>query len=154
MPDNSDTRPVARSDRLIVRELDGETLIYDCARDTAACLNVSAAKVWRLCDGKLTVVEIADRLEYDERAVWLALEQLAKAHLLSLPIALPREMRTAKNRREVVRALGLGAAAIIPIVTSITVPVPAQAQSCLPTAAVCQFNFQCCSNFCILLVCA
>jgi len=153
MLDNSDAVPVARTDRLIVRELDGETLIYDCDRDTAACLNEAAAKVWRLCDGRITVAGIADRLDYDERAVWLALEQLTKSHLLLGPIALPKEMRTARSRREVVRALGLGAAVMIPIVTSITVPVPAQAQSCFPAGSGCTVNGQCCSMVCLVFVC-
>ena len=31
--------PKAKSARLIVREIDDETLVYDCARDAATCLN-------------------------------------------------------------------------------------------------------------------
>jgi hypothetical protein len=70
--------PKAKPDRLIVREIDGETLVYDRSRDAASCLNEFAAKVWRECDGETSVSEIAAALGEHERAVWLALHQLTK----------------------------------------------------------------------------
>jgi hypothetical protein len=39
--------PKAKTERLIVREIDGETLVYDHSRDAASCLNEFAARVWR-----------------------------------------------------------------------------------------------------------
>ena len=118
--------PKAKSARLIVREIDDETLVYDCARDAATCLNDFAAKVWRQCDGEKSVAEIADELGEDERAVWLALHQLTKAQLLTEAIAFPPDVTTAKSRREIAGRLGLGAAALV---ASIVVPMPAQAAS-------------------------
>ena len=75
--------PKAKTERLIVREIDGETLVYDRGRDTASCLNEFAARVWRECDGETSVAAIAAALGEDERAVWLALHQLTKAQLLT-----------------------------------------------------------------------
>jgi hypothetical protein len=118
--------PKAKTERLIVREIDGETLVYDRARDAASCLNEFAATVWRACDGETSVAEIANALGEDERAVWLALHQLTKAQLLTEAIAFPHDMSAAKSRREIGARLGLGAAAFV---TSIVAPLPAQAAS-------------------------
>jgi hypothetical protein len=79
--------PKAKTERLIVREIDGETLIYDSSRHAASCLNEFAARVWRECDGETSVAAIAAMLGEDERAVWLALHQLTKAELLTEAIA-------------------------------------------------------------------
>ena len=119
--------PKAKTERLIVREIDGETLVYDRSRDAASCLNEFAARVWRECDGETSVAAIAAALGEDERAVWLALHQLTKAQLLTEAIAFPPDMSAAKSRREIGARLGLGAAAFV---ASIVAPMPAQAASC------------------------
>ena len=118
--------PKAKTERLIVREIDGETLVYDRNRDAASCLNEFAARVWRECDGETSVAGIAAALGEDERAVWLALRQLTKAQLLTEAIAFPPGMSAAKSRREIGGRLGLGVAAFV---TSIVAPMPAQAAS-------------------------
>ena len=100
--------PKAKTERLIVREIDGETLVYDRSRDAASCLNEFAARVWRECDGETSVAAIAAALGEDERAVWLALHQLTKAQLLTEAIAFPPDMSAAKSRREVAGAVGVG----------------------------------------------
>ena len=140
----TDQTPKAKTERLIVREIDGETLIYDRSRAAASCLNEFAARVWRACDGETSVAEIAAELGEDERAVWLALHQLTKAQLLTEAIALPADMSAAKSRREVGARLGLGAAAFV---TSIVAPLPAQAASCT-NPFPCSVVFQnCCPGF-------
>ena len=119
--------PKAKTERLIVREIDGETLVYDRSRDAASCLNEFAARVWRECDGETSVAEIAAALGEGEGAVWLALHQLTKAQLLTEAIAFPPDMSAAKSRREIGGRLGFGAAAFV---ASIVAPMPAQAASC------------------------
>jgi hypothetical protein len=54
--------PKAKTERLIVREIDGETLVYDRSRHAASCLTEFAARVWRECDGETSVAEIAAAL--------------------------------------------------------------------------------------------
>jgi hypothetical protein len=138
--------PKAKTERLIVREIDGETLVYDRGRDAASCLNEFAARVWRECDGETSVAAIAAALGEDERAVWLALHQLTKAQLLTEAIVFPSELSAAKNRREVAGRLGLGAAALV---TSIVAPVPAQAASCVTRGGSCLVpgeQSNCCSG--------
>ena len=125
--------PKAKTERLIVREIDGETLVYDRGRDAASCLNEFAARVWRECDGETSVAAIAAALGEDERAVWLALHQLTKAQLLTEAIVFPPDMSAAKSRREIGARLGLGAAAFV---TSIVAPMPAQAESCITSGVL------------------
>ena len=124
-----------------MREIDGETLVYDLGRHAASCLNEFAARVWRECDGETSVAAIAVALGEDERAVWLALHQLTKARLLTEAIAFPPDMSGAKSRREIAGRLGLGAAALV---TSIVAPMPAQALSCLRLGDRCTGPGQCC----------
>jgi hypothetical protein len=126
--------PKAKSERLIVREIDGETLVYDRSRHAASCLNEFAARVWRECDGETPVAEIAAALGEDERAVWLALHQLTTARLLTEAIAFPPDMNAAKSRRDIGARLGLGAAALV---ASIVAPMPAQAASCGTLGSAC-----------------
>jgi Coenzyme PQQ synthesis protein D (PqqD) len=136
------TMPKAKTERLIVREIDGETLVYDRGRDMVSCLNEFAAKVWRECDGETSVAEIAAALGEDERAVWLALHQLTKAQLLTETIAFPPDMSAAKSRREIGGRLGLGAAALV---ASIVAPMPAQAASAGFPGGACRPNFPFCN---------
>src|ERR671934_1982561 len=77
--------PGAREEGLVIQELPPEeTLVYDLTRHRAHCLNQTAALVWRHCDGRTTLAEIAARLQAelgiaaDEELVWLALDRLAK----------------------------------------------------------------------------
>lgn len=153
MREKTNTQPRARTERIIVKEVQDEVLVYDMDRDRAHCLNLSAAAVWKKCDGSNTPAQIADSLRAESQAnvnedfVWLALDQLARDHLLEeaveWPAAIPR-----LTRREAVRRIGIGAAIAIPLVTSILAPTPAQAATCLTTGQACGTAVQCCSRIC------
>jgi len=143
--------PKARSTRLVVRELDSETLIYDLESHKATCLNDFSAQVWRLCDGNRTVSDITEALDLadpSEGAVALTLRKLTKADLLTGVIHSEHAVPSALSRRAVVhRALAITAA--IPVVTSMTIPTPAQAASCIPLGGgPCTEDDQCCTNKC------
>jgi hypothetical protein len=122
--------PVARTESLIVKEVDGETLVYDLTTDKAHCLNETAAHVWKSCDGRSTPAEIAQSLSTDresrvaEDVVWLALDQLEKFKLLQQPVQKPQHL-SGLSRRQVVRMVSV-AAITLPLVTSIIAPVRAQ----------------------------
>jgi hypothetical protein len=125
--------PHARTDGLVVQELPEETVVYDLQRHNAHCLNPTAALVWKHCDGKTSVKEIAALLPReldlppDEEIVRLAVERLERAHLLQEPALEPESVRV--SRRELARRVGLvgGLAAMLPVVTSIVAPTPALA---------------------------
>lgn len=146
--------PRRRKDGLVVQELADEILIYDQVRDKAHCLNRSAALIWLHCDGEKSIDDIGKcvgkQLEskLDDRAVWFALSQFGKDHLLEESLPIPPEMMQGMNRRQMVRALGLAAVVAIPLVTSIVAPTPAQAATCLASGASCTTSAQCCSGLC------
>ena len=145
--------PYARKSGLIIKESDGEILIYDLEKNKAHCLNDTAAKVWKYCDGHTSVARIAKSLEQDlhtpvdEKVVWYALLQLGKDHLLEERLV-PPPIIAGMNRRDMIRALGLAAVVAVPVVTSIVAPTPAQAATCLPSGAVCTADAECCSGLC------
>lgn len=148
--------PEARRKGIISKEVDGEMLVYDCARDKAHCLNSLAAAVWDRCDGQTSTKEIANSLAkendraVDEDVVWLALAELRRSHLLKEASMWPGQIKamTRMSRREAVRRIGLGAAIALPIVISIAAPTPAQAGSCKHANANCATPVECCSGSC------
>ncbi|HBB88704.1 MAG TPA: hypothetical protein DC047_13925 [Blastocatellia bacterium] len=151
--------PHARRSGLIVKEADGEVLIYDLERNKAHCLNNTAAKVWQHCDGETTVAAACSSLSRelnascDEKLVWYALEQFAKDNLLEETVAPPAFIVGGMNRRQMVRTLGLTAIIAVPLVTTILAPTPAQAATCFPTTTACTSSVQCCSGLCAANVC-
>ena len=130
--------PRARKQDLVVEELPDETLVYDLKRHKAHCLNRSATVVWRHCDGRTTLSEMATILEeelelpQDEGIVRLALDRLRKAKLLEGGTNIPQEP-AGPSRRELIRKLAVlgGLAIALPVVTSLTSPVAALQASCV-----------------------
>jgi hypothetical protein len=141
--------PRARVDCLS-REFGDEVLVYDLQRDVGHCLNSTAAAAWKLCDGSSSPSQIATALsrqlsaQVDESVVLLALDQLADAHLLvepEVPVERP-------SRRVAIRRIGVAAAIVLPLVTSIVAPTAAQTASCFHNLHPCISNAQCCSGLC------
>jgi hypothetical protein len=139
------TMPRAREAGLIIRELEEETLVYDVDTDKAHCLNQTAARIWKHCDGTSSVTQTCELLSetmettIDEKVVWYALEQFNKDGLLEEKIEPPAAFKIAgMSRRQMVRTLGLAAMVAIPLVTSIVAPTAVQAgASCLPPDSSC-----------------
>jgi hypothetical protein len=145
----SQVLPLARTDQLVVRELPDEMLVYDLDRHKAHCLNKASAIVWKHCDGKMTVAEVARLLErelatlVEDDVVWLALRQLRRFHLLE-------ESKTVLGmkvtRRDLVRKY-LPAALILPMILSIPSPAAGQATSgCGSIGAPCGPGAPCCAG--------
>ena len=120
--------PRSRTDNLVVRELDDETLVYDVERDEAHCLNQTAALVWEQCDGKTTAAQAARSLQskldapVDTDLVWLAVKQLQRFHLVESSAKSP-----SVSRRDLVLKYAPAAVAL-PVIISITAA-PASAQT-------------------------
>ena len=127
--------PRARQVSLVVEELPDETLVYDLKRHKARCLNRTSALVWRRCDGRTTVAEMAELLERElkipaeEAVVWMALDRLDRAHLLEERLTLPGKTRY--TRREMLRTLRrvAGISLLLPVVESVRAPLAAAQMS-------------------------
>jgi hypothetical protein len=151
MPRTNRFIPHARSEGLVITDLDDEILVYDKERDQAHCLNQTAALVWKYSNGKRSLRDIAHLMEkqlgsvVDEQIVWLALQQMEKDHLLQEDVRLPQAFATV-SRREFVKKMSLAAVAVtVPRIISITAPQSAFAASCIPNGQ-CGFNQTCCSG--------
>ena len=113
---------------LLMRELKDEVILYDKTMKRAHCLNDTAAAVWRLCDGRRNVREIARVLEKDEELIWMALQELEISGVLNraIPVTIGSY---GLSRRELVMKIGVGAAVALPMVSSILVPTASAAPS-------------------------
>src|SRR5262249_23596083 len=106
---NGHSLPKARKNDLVTRQIPGELLVYDLKRQKAFCLNDTAATIWKNCNGKRTVSDLAatlsnnQHLPTDERVIWLALDQLEKSYLLETRITRPIGLPSI-SRRSLLRA--------------------------------------------------
>lgn len=134
------TNPVARNEGLVIQEMPDEVLVYDMNTNKAHCLNPSAAFIWRACNGKNSVADIASRFETDgkgkvsEDFVWLAIDQLQENALLKHEIT-PRF--SGQSRRHVIKTIGLASMVAVPVIASLVAPQNAlAASSCGCTAPI------------------
>lgn len=152
--------PLARAEKLVVKELANEALVYDLEHHTAHCLNHTAFLIWKNCDGTRTVPDIAGLLTKElgspvsDEFVWFALDQLSKDQLLMASIKKPIVMAD-MSRRRMMKRLSVAAAIAVPVVTSLMVPpVNVHASvgcppSCTPTGGECNV----CGKTCISGTC-
>jgi hypothetical protein len=150
----SNQYPLARKDKLVVRELNGDTLVYDLTRNRALCLNRTAAAVWRASDGTRDAAQIADELSIEfgasieENVVWAAIEQLGHDHLLEYCIAKPAG-RSRMTRRKQLQYMGRAAGVGGPLIAALAVPKAQAAQSCIPSGKSCTpGGVPCCKGAC------
>lgn len=136
--------PLARTDHLLVETIGEDVVVYDQISHSAHSLNQSAALVWRHCDGRTSIEEMATTISKafgfpaDAEIVWMALDRLERAKLLcttpSRPGATPR-----LTRRQVVQRIGVAGAfaLLLPALATMAVPTPAMAQSGVVTPPTC-----------------
>ena len=122
---NNPQYPTARKAGLVVQEVPDEVLVYDLDTNKAHCLNKTAAAVWRFCDGKSSVPEIAKFLssemgtKVDDDLVWLAIDQLNESSLLE---AQAEPKFQGQSRRDAIRKIGIASMIALPIVASLVAP--------------------------------
>lgn len=150
--------PCARRNDLLVENVLAETIVYDSFTHRVHCLNPTASAVWKHCDGKKGIEELAARVgaelsaPCDRSSIEIALRQLSEADLLVKPIKATRS-RKDLSRRDLLKHTGT-AAIILPIVVSVLAPTPAMAASCIAAGNPCPLPpLSCCvacvGGFCI-----
>lgn len=121
---NNSQYPLARTNGLVVQEVPNEVLVFDMETNEAHCLNETAAMVWKYCDGKTSVPQIAEILgegkdSVSDDLIWLAIDQLNEHKLLEKQV----ETKFAgQSRREVLRKIGLASMVALPIIASMAAP--------------------------------
>jgi hypothetical protein len=133
--------PLARSNDLVVEELDGELLIYDRTNKRAHCLGPLAAQVFQKCDGNTNIEAIAIALDVSEVDVARAIEELEGTELLDSPqleIVNGNGRSGGITRRELTkRSAQVGGAVVAaPLILSIAAPTAMAAIS--PPPFVCE----------------
>lgn len=129
---------MARQEGLVIQEMPEEVLVYDLNTNKAHCLNQTAALVWKSCDGKNSVAEIAGNLEKELKApvpedlVWLAIDQLSKDNLLEKEIQTKIE---GVSRREVIKKIGFASLVALPVIGMLSFPQNALGVACALSAA-------------------
>ena len=112
----------ARSEGIVVEEVDDELVVYVQSTQTAHALSTDAASVWRCCDGQSSAKDIARRVGLEEAGVAQALGELSAAELLEEPEGI--------SRRAFYRRMAeLGAAVSAPLIYSVAIPAASAAQS-------------------------
>ncbi len=146
--------PTARQDDIVVQDVLDEMVIYDLKRDKVHLLNPTVTFVWQQCNGQHSPDELASLLQQElqppqpETLVWLTLEQLEKAHLLTGKVI--NNGHKTITRRQMLKMAGVGIA-LLPVVKTIVAPTVAQAVSPVqssPYSSVveCQHDDDCGTN--------
>lgn len=133
----SDFVPSAARQSLLVEEVNGELVVYDQDRGAAHLLNRVAAFVWRHCDGRTTVAQLAALLQDElglpanDDVVLLALDDLENNHLLE--DRQPASTTPRFSRRHAVKraATAAGIGLSLPLIESLNAP-PARAAASPP----------------------
>lgn len=119
--------PCRRVDQLTTQVVGDELIIFDASTGKALALNPVSGAIWKQCDGKSRVVEIAERATaalgapVTEEIVRYALRELAGKHLLEeVPEAM--EPVAVLSRREMLLRLGTTAAVLLPVVGIVGIP--------------------------------
>jgi hypothetical protein len=120
-----DTKPKGKEHDLVVQELDGELLIYDLQSNKAYCLNETAARIFKSCDGKTSLGDMIMQIG-DEDLVWLGLNDLRKQKLIEHDLPTPAKFE-GMSRRTVVKHIGLSSLLAVPVIASMVAPAAAQA---------------------------
>jgi hypothetical protein len=132
--------PLARSGELIIEELGDELLVYDVTSHRAHSLSADAARVWRACDGKLAVEALGSALDMDPGTVRRAIDELDQCELLDAGISASASNGAGTTRRELtLKVAKIGAAAaVMPMIVSVSTAAAGQVTGTPPTEEECQ----------------
>lgn len=147
--------PKARTENIVVQELDNELLIYDLMSNRALCLNETTKLIWQACDGKKTAMEIGEGIGQtlkstpNEEIVWLALDLLEKENLIENGEQFSNHF-AGISRREVIKKVGFGTMIALPVIAAVVAPNSISAASCGTTLefSPCSTNTNCSSCCC------
>lgn len=126
--------PKSRYNKLIIQNLNEETLIYDLQTNKALCLNETASLVWQFCDGRHSVEDLAAALgrklknKVSNDFIWLALKQLEEQNLLQNGSPVKAHSKHI-SRRESIKKIGAASMIALPIISTLVAPRAADAQS-------------------------
>ena len=139
--------PLARTNDVVIQNLDSEVLIYDLKINKAFHLNKTLKIIYEACDGKTSFAELTAEHNFTDDLIFLGLDELARENLLEQGQTYQSPL-AGLSRRDVIRKIGFASIIALPLISSIVAPTAAQGASPLPLFAGCINNSDCASNFC------
>ena len=129
--------PKARTEALLVEQVNAETVVYDLDSKDVHCLSPLAAAVYEYCDGHTAVSRIAELAQerlgepVTEDEVSAALSQLDERSLLETP---PLILQQGISRRDLAKKSAKYGAAVasVPLIASIVAPTAMAQGSLIP----------------------
>jgi hypothetical protein len=120
--------PRARQEQLVIQQVADELLVYSTAEHRLHRLNRTTALIWRHCNGRTTVPELAELLARElglpssERVARLALDQLDRAGLLRKRVPRMNGERLLTRRQAVAAGFAGAMLLLLPGCESMTAP--------------------------------
>lgn len=156
-------RPQARTQGVVVRTVENETLVYDLSSHDTLCLDQTLSTVWSHCDGTRSVDDLGQLIAPSEGTAtrrdltWIALEQLrAKGLLLDGTLGDASVNRFhGLSRREMIRQAGVIGVLVPTLLTMAAAPASSAASlvcdcsaatglDARPQGCACTSNNDCC----------
>lgn len=125
--------PMARTSDVVVQEIGKEILVYDLKTHKAFSLNETASIVYQSCDGETAFERLKAKNKFTDEIIFLAIDELKKGNLIEngekydFPVA-------GMSRREALKKAAFTSLVALPLISSLTVPTAAAAQSTCRTA--------------------
>ena len=148
--------PLAKTENIVVQNVEDELLIYDLLTNKAFCLNETSAIIYKACDGKTDFDELKSKHQFTDELIFFALDNLKKEKLIKEDFISPLK---GINRREVIRKIGKTSLVALPIISSLMAPTSAMAAlscggtsspgtvlGCVPAEQNCLNMFQMCAS--------
>lgn len=116
--------PLAKTEDIVVQNVEDEILIYDLLTNKAFCLNETSAIIYKACDGKTDFDELKSKHQFTDDLIFFALDNLKKENLIKEDFISPLK---GINRRVMIKKIGLATAVALPIIVAIAAPTAVQA---------------------------
>lgn len=129
--------PRAKTENLVVQNLNDGILIYNLTDNKAFCLNETSAIVYQACDGKTTFADLQSKSGFPEDLIHLTLSELEKQGFIEMSSDYVSTLN-GMSRREAVKKVGLATMIALPVVSSLVAPLAADAAS-----GICNWTIGC-----------
>ena len=113
--------PVARTEDLVVQQLDQEILIYDLKTNKAYCLNETSSIIFQACAKNTSFGELKRMHKFSEDIIFLALDELRRENLLAENQQYNSPF-SGMSRREAIRKVGFASVAALPVIAFLVAP--------------------------------
>lgn len=124
--------PKARTTGIIEQEAGAELMIYDTRLNKAYLLNETSKIIYAACAERMTFDELKRRHRFSDDLIHFALDELRASGLIE---GETYNRFSGLTRRDVIKRVGIGTLAAVPVIAALTAPIAANAASNCPAAS-------------------